>query len=474
MSVRELLQTNEEGAIEKFKKEIEPLKLNPGARDKLISMFRAAFSPSVAQESEITWDYVKPLTANEQFPYENLPEPSNPADLLKELVVCKLNGGLGTTMGCTFPKSLIVCQNGQTFFDLTIEQIRDFNNKYHVDVPLVLMQSFYTDELMKPSIEKAQSSGVRVLAYNQNKFPRIYEDTLEPVPKSADAPLSEWNPPGHGDVFHCLRDSGLLDKFLAEGKKFMFISNIDNLGARIDLKILNKVSTENRSYAAETVAKTPDDWKGGMPILYKGRVKLLETAQVPKGHMDDFCNVKIFDIFNSNNMWINLPKLKEALDKDTLVLDVIKNRKVYNGKNIFQLEAAAGSAIQSFPDSISVKVPRRRFLPVKSCNELLLMRSDLYRREGAEFLINPERGNTVLPSLKLSSFFTKVQDFEQRVPSPPSIVHLNKLVVDGDVTFGKNITLEGDVEFKCPEGEKWVVPDGKKYKDVVIASKDKL
>ena len=474
MSVRELLQTNEEAAIEKFKKEVAPLKLNPGAEEKLITMFKAAFSPSVSQESEITWDYVKPLTPNEQFPYENLPDPSDPSGLLNQLVVCKLNGGLGTTMGCTFPKSLIVCQNNQTFFDITIDQIKEFNEKYKVDVPLVLMQSFYTDELMRPSIEKAQSSGVRVLAYNQNKFPRIYEDTLEPVPKDDKAPLAEWNPPGHGDVFHCLRDSGLLDKFIQEGKKYMFISNIDNLGARIDLKILNKIASENRSYAAETVAKTPDDWKGGMPILYKGRVKLLETAQVPNGHMDDFCNVKIFDIFNSNNMWINLPKLKESLDNGSLVLDVIKNRKVYNGKNVIQLEAAAGSAIQSFPDSISVKVPRRRFLPVKSCNELLLMRSDLYKRTGAEFLLNPERGNDTLPSLKLSSFFTKVQDFEPRFQYPPSIVHLNNLVVEGDVVFGKNITLEGNVTFKCPEGQKWTVPDGKTYKDVEITSQDKL
>lgn len=450
------------------------MKLNPGAEEKLISMFRAAFSPSQSQESEITWDYVKPLTANEQFPYEDLPEPTNSTELLNQLVVCKLNGGLGTTMGCTFPKSLIICQNGQTFFDITIDQIKEFNQKYHTNVPLVLMQSFYTDDLMKPSIEKAQSSGVRVLAYNQNKFPRIYEDTLEPVPKDVNAPLNEWNPPGHGDVFHCLRDSGLLDKFLAEGKKFMFISNIDNLGANIDLKILNKVSTEDRSYAAETVAKTPDDWKGGMPILYKGRVKLLETAQVPKGHMEDFCNVKIFDIFNSNNMWINLPKLKEALDNNTLVLDVIKNRKVLDGKNVIQLEAAAGSAIQSFPDSISVKVPRRRFLPVKSCNELLLMRSDLYIRKGSEFLLNSARGNDVLPSLKLSSFYTKVQDFEPRFAHPPSIVHLNKLVIEGDVTFGEGITLEGDVEFLCPEGEKWTIPNGKTYKNVTIKSQAEL
>ncbi|KAH0787914.1 UTP--glucose-1-phosphate uridylyltransferase family protein [Histomonas meleagridis] len=471
-SVKELLSVNEEAAMEKLKKEIEPLKLNPGAQAKLITMFKAAFSPSVAQESEIVWDYVKPLTPSEQFPYENLSEPSDPVALLKQLVVIKLNGGLGTTMGCTFPKSLIVCQEGKTFFDLTCDQVRYYNKKYNVDIPLVLMQSFYTEDQMKPAIEKVKD--IRVLSYNQNKFPRIYEDTLEPVPKDDKSPLGEWNPPGHGDVFHCLRDSGLLDKLLAEGKRFIFISNIDNLGATIDLKILNKVATENRSYAAETVAKTPDDWKGGMPILYKGRVKLLETAQVPPGHMDDFVDIKKFDIFNSNNMWVSLEKLKESLDNDTLVLDVIKNHKVYNGKSVIQLEAAAGSAIQSFSDSISVKVPRKRFLPVKSCNELLLMRSDFYTESGCEFLINTKRTVEGLPSLKLGSCYTKVQDFEARFPYPPSIVNLEKLEIEGDVTFGKEIVLEGKVKISAPEGEKWIVPDGRKYKDVEITEQSKL
>lgn len=291
-----------EQKLKKFKKEIEPLNLNNGSQKKLISMFKAGLlsSPS-SQENEIDWKYVKPLTSKEQFPYENLSEISDASNLLNQLVVCKLNGGLGTTMGCTFPKSLIECQKGRTFFDLTIGQIQEFNIKYQVDIPLVLMQSFYTNELMKPSIEAAQSS-VRILTFVQNKFPRIYEETLEPVPKSDKSPNEEWNPPGHGDVFHCLKESGLLEKLISEGKKFLFISNIDNLGARIDLKILNKIAVENRSYTAETVEKTIDDWKGGIPILYKNRIKLLELAQVPKNHIDDFRNINVFDIFNTNNM----------------------------------------------------------------------------------------------------------------------------------------------------------------------------
>jgi UTP--glucose-1-phosphate uridylyltransferase len=448
------MQTDEKAAIELLIKKCEPLCLSKGALDKLVSMFKSAFSKD--SESEIVWDFVKPLTKNEQFLYEDLEEPKNPQELLKQLIVVKLNGGLGTTMGCTSPKSLINVTKDETFFDILLDQIKSLNEKYNADVPLVLMHSFYTDDLMKEHIK--DTKGVRVLTFNQNKFPRIDAETLEPVPADKNAPLSEWNPPGHGDVFHCLRDSGLLDKLLAEGRKFMFISNIDNLGAIVDLKILNKVVTENRSYAAETVAKTPDDWKGGMPILYKGRVKLLETAQVPNGHMEDFKNVKIFDIFNSNNMWVNLVTLKEALDKDTLVLDVIKNRKVYNGRNVIQLEAAAGSVIQSFKDSISVKVPRYRFIPVKSCNELLMLRSDLYHHSKAgEFKVSDIRKIPTLPSVKLSPKFQHVADFEERVKAVPSLVHADSLEIQGDVTFGPNVVIEGKVVIKGHEDKTTVI-----------------
>ena len=448
MSVASLLKTDEQAALNLFKEKCKPLNLSKGAEDKLLSMFKAAFGKD--SDSEIVWDYVKPLTEKEQFPYENLPEPSNAKELLNQLVVVKLNGGLGTTMGCTFPKSLINVTKTETFFDITVQQIRSINEQYGVDVPLILMHSFYTDDLMKPHIKDIK--GVRVLTFNQNKFPRIDAETLEPVPTSQDSPLAEWNPPGHGDVYHCLRDSGLLDQLLKEGRKYMFISNIDNLGARIDLRILNKVVSENRSYATETVAKTPDDWKGGMPILYKGKVKLLETAQVPNGHMEDFKNVKVFDIFNSNNMWVNLPTLKEALDKDTLVLDVIKNKKVYNGRNVIQLEAASGSAIQSFPDAISVKVPRSRFLPVKSCNELLMLRSDLYvHKPNGEFVLSPERKVATLPSVLLSPKFQHVSEFEKRFKAVPSLLNVDQLKVNGDVTFGEGVVIVGNVTINGPE-----------------------
>lgn len=47
-----------------------------------------------------------------------------------------------------------------------------------------------------------------------------------------------WYPPGHGDVYQSLHNSGLLEQFIREGKKYVFVSNIDNMGATVDLSIL--------------------------------------------------------------------------------------------------------------------------------------------------------------------------------------------------------------------------------------------
>ena len=459
-----------EAAVAKFIKDCECLKLTPGAHEKLISMFKAAFLPGASKRIEIDWAKVHPLTDEEMFPYDKLPEPANPAELLNQVIYVKLNGGLGTSMGCTCPKSLVVCHDGATFFDIVCDQLKYLNKTYNVNIPLVLMHSFYTDDLMKPVLSKLKD--LEVHTFLQNKFPRIYEESWEPVPNSPDCPNSMWNPPGHADVYHCLRDSGLLDKFIAQGKKYMMVSNIDNLGSRIDLKVLNKVVSENIPYACETVDKTPEEWKGGMPILYKGRVKLLETAQVPPDHMEDYIKIHYF---HANNLWINLHELKKALDNDTLVTDVMKNHKVFEGKPIIQLESASGSAVQSFPKAIALKVPRPRFIPVKLCNELVIIRADLYvRHENSEFLINEKRTVPGLPAIKLSKEFQYVSDIDKRFPHPPSIYNLVSLDVEGDVYFGKDIVIEGKVVIKAPAGEKLVIPDGKHLKDCTITSASQL
>jgi len=101
--------------------------------------------------------------------------------MLDKLVVVKLNGGLGTSMGCKGPKSVIVVRNDLTFLDLTVQQIEYLNKTFDADVPLVLMNSFNTDEETQKIIKKYSGFRVRILTFNQSCYPRINKEHLLPI-----------------------------------------------------------------------------------------------------------------------------------------------------------------------------------------------------------------------------------------------------------------------------------------------------
>ena len=203
------------------------------------------------------------------MPYAHLSNIANEdanKGLLGKLAVLKLNGGLGTTMGCIGPKSAIEVRDGLTFLDLTVRQIQVLsrfcsywclislslfqylNQKHDVGVPLILMNSFNTDSETSKIIQKYSGHGVSIKTFNQSRFPRILKESLTPMPSSYDSNIGlvrfsldfnynlihQWYPPGHGDLFESLNNSGVLDQLLAEGKEYLFVSNVDNLGATVD------------------------------------------------------------------------------------------------------------------------------------------------------------------------------------------------------------------------------------------------
>ena len=106
--------------------------------------------------------------------------------MLEKLVVVKLNGGLGTSMGCHGPKSVIPVRSDLTFLDLTVQQIEHLNKKYNTNVPLVLMNSFNTDEDTEKIVRKYKGFQVDIHTFNQSCFPRISRDSLLPVAKDFD------------------------------------------------------------------------------------------------------------------------------------------------------------------------------------------------------------------------------------------------------------------------------------------------
>lgn len=416
------------------------------------------------ETDEIEWSKIQTPTEEVVVPYETLSPPpeelQSTKKLLDKLAVLKLNGGLGTTMGCTGPKSVIEVRNGLTFLDLIVIQIEALNNRYGCNVPLLLMNSFNTHDDTQKIVGKYSDANIEIHTFNQSQYPRLVVEDFSPLPSKGIPGKDGWYPPGHGDVFPSLLNSGKLDALLSKGKEYIFVANSDNLGAIVDLKILNHLVNHQNEYCMEVTPKTLADVKGGTLISYEGRVQLLEIAQVPNEHVEEFKSIEKFKIFNTNNLWVNIKAVKRLVEADALKMEIIPNPKEVDGVKVLQLETAAGAAIRFFDNAIGINVPRSRFLPVKATSDLLLVQSDLYTLVDGFVVRNKARTSPENPSVDLGPEFKKVGDFLGRFKSIPSIIELDSLKVFGDVWFGANVILKGKVIIRANPGVKLEIPDG--------------
>nr|XP_055060466.1 UDP-glucose pyrophosphorylase 2a isoform X2 [Misgurnus anguillicaudatus] len=465
--LEKLLATAKTPELEISRKDFEGFK-------QLFHNFLQAKGPSVE------WAKIQRPPEDSIQPYEKIKLKGLPADIsssLNKLAVVKLNGGLGTSMGCKGPKSLISVRNENTFLDLTVQQIEHLNKTYNADVPLVLMNSFNTDEDTKKILQKYTHHCVKIHTFNQSRYPRINKESLLPVATNLSLTGENeeaWYPPGHGDIYASFYNSGLLDKLIAEGKEYIFVSNIDNLGATVDLHILNHLmiqpSGKRCEFVMEVTDKTRADVKGGTLMQYDGKLRLLEIAQVPKAHVDEFKSVTKFKIFNTNNLWISLPAIKRLHEQNAMDMEIIVNPKTLDGGlNVIQLETAVGAAMKSFDNALGINVPRSRFLPVKTTSDLLLVMSNLYSMDAGSLIMSPKREFPTTPHVKLGSSFTKVQDFLKRFESIPDMLELDHLTVSGDVTFGKQLTLKGTVIIIANHGDRIDIPAGAMLENKIVS-----
>ncbi|XP_059187540.1 UTP--glucose-1-phosphate uridylyltransferase-like [Centropristis striata] len=441
---------------------------------KLFHRFLQVKGPSV------DWAKINRPPEDSIQPYEKIKAkglPDNISASLNKLAVVKLNGGLGTSMGCKGPKSLISVRNENTFLDLTVKQIEHLNKTFNADVPLVLMNSFNTDEDTKKILQKYKHHRVNIHTFNQSRYPRINKESLLPIATNMGMSGENgeaWYPPGHGDVYASFSNSGLLDKLLSEGKEYIFVSNIDNLGATVDLFILHHLMSQPAErrceFVMEVTDKTRADVKGGTLIQYEDHLRLLEIAQVPKAHVDEFKSVTKFKIFNTNNLWISLPAVKRLTEQNNMDLEIIVNPKTLDGGlNVIQLETAVGAAIKSFNNALGINVPRSRFLPVKTSSDLLLVMSNLYSLDAGSLTMSKKREFPTTPHVKLGSSFTKVQDFLTRFESIPDMLELDHLTVSGDVTFGKNVSVKGTVIIIANHGDRIDIPAGAMLENKIVS-----
>lgn len=380
--------------------------------------------------------------------------PAAGAELLSQAVLIKLNGGLGTSMGLQQAKSLLEIKPGVTFLDLIVRQVRALREQAGCHVQLLLMNSFSTSEDTLTHLRRyADFADAAEVELMQNRVPKLEQESLRPVEFPAQPEL-EWCPPGHGDIFPALAGSGWLERLLARGIKYAFVSNSDNLGAQMDVHFLRWFAESGAPFVMEVTPRTEADKKGGHLAVRRedGQLILREVAQCPEADVPAFQDITRHRFFNTNNLWIRLDVLRDYMEAHggVVPLPVICNAKHVNPRDastpaVFQLETAMGAAIECFAGARAVCVPRSRFFPVKTCSDLLLLRSDAVEIDPAGCMqLAPECGG-VAPIVSLDPAVYKLVD-SLRELGVPSLKHVRRLIVRGPHSFTPGEPLSGEVE----------------------------
>jgi len=446
-----------------------------GENDASINAFKSNFRVLCSGESTMMGEAM--LDPVESLPVFDETFASDPT-LLKKTVVLKLNGGLGTGMGLDKAKSLLKVTGDNTFLDLIAQQVAFMKKKYEMpDLLFMLMNSFSTSKDTLDALAKYPDLGTGDnLQFVQNKAPKVTQDGYAPADWAADR-SHEWCPPGHGDLYPAMLGSGALEKMLGKGMKYMFVSNSDNLGAVLDNKLLTYFANSGAPFMMEVATRTDADKKGGHLAVKKSDkgLTLRESAQCPPEDEKAFQDTTRYKYFNTNNLWVDLEKLKALFDKHggALPLPVMLNEKTVDPRDkkstkVLQLETAMGAAISCFEGAIAIQIPRTRFAPVKKCDDLIALRSDAYvLTEDFRIELAPERAG-VPPTIKLDDLYKFVDAMDTLIPNGvPSLVGCKSMKVQGSLEFAAGVVVQGDVVFKNSGSEKKTVAAGT-YKDQTV------
>ncbi|WP_427876889.1 UTP--glucose-1-phosphate uridylyltransferase [Gardnerella sp. 2492-Sm] len=384
----------------------------------------------------------------------------------------KLNGGLGTSMGLSCAKSLLPVRRHKArqmrFIDIIIGQVLTARKRLGVDLPLIFMNSFRTSrdtlQVLKRNRKFVQENiPVEII---QHQEPKLVEKTGEPVSYEAD-PSLEWCPPGHGDIFSTIWESNILSTLKEHGFNYLFISNSDNLGARPSRTLAQHFENTGAPIMIEVARRTQADRKGGHIVrsVETGRLLLREMTQVHPEDRRSAQSIKKHPYFNTNNIWIRIDALQEKLEEyhGILPLPVICNRKTVdptdeNSIQVVQLETAMGAIVSLFDEAICVEVDRMRFLPVKTTNDLFIMRSDRFHLTDSYEM---EDGNYIFPDIDLDPrYYRNINDFNERFPySVPALAAAKSVTIRGDWTFGNQVSMFSDAVLE-DMGEPSYVPNG--------------
>jgi UTP--glucose-1-phosphate uridylyltransferase len=284
-----------------------------------------------------------------------------------ELAFCTMAGGMATRMG-GIVKALAEVFDGHTFLDLRLAENRSASARAGKPVPLWLMTSEATDEALREALVKAGAPS-HVACFKQDLSLRLNPDGTLFLDDEGKPSLHAT---GHGDLIDALRRSKLLGGFIANGGKYVWITNVDNLGASIDEAILGRfalAAERGIDVQCEVCPKAGD--KGGIPVHAEGKLQVLEEFRLPP----EF-DPKTVDVFNTNTFLVRADAIAKA-DFPFTYFEVEKN---VDGRPAIQFERLI-QEITAYLPSTYLRVPREgaasRFLPVKDDAELARRRDDI-------------------------------------------------------------------------------------------------
>jgi UTP--glucose-1-phosphate uridylyltransferase len=286
-----------------------------------------------------------------------------------QLGIVVLNGGMATRFGGRVKGIVDVLGPSRSFLGLTMEDVRRAENRHWGRIPVFVMNSYATDTQTKAHFAEHQDFGLR--PGQIRCFTQFVSVRLE---KNGELHLDQdgkpsWYGPGHGDFAEAFRNSGLLRQFLAEGGRYLFVSNVDNLGARISALMLgmhiaggSRPNARAPEVTVEVAPKWPGD-VGGSPFVVEGRLQLIEQIRYPPGF-----DPEIVDVFNTNTFTFTASALERDFDLNYYYVE-----KKVDGRTVVQMERLIGE-LTRWLEPMFVKVKRtgkeNRFFPIKTQDDL--------------------------------------------------------------------------------------------------------
>ncbi len=277
-----------------------------------------------------------------------------------EVCTLVLAGGMGTRFGGQV-KAAVDVLSGHTFLDLKLRDLERRGRRAQVQLPVLIMTSFATDREIARMVAQREPGALAL-----RTFPQFISLRLEPsgaLWRDAAGRLSPYAP-GHGDMVYAMKQAGLLEPLRAQGVRYLFMSNVDNLAATLEPAVLGAHVQSAAAITFEVAPLQPGD-QGGVPARLDGHLQVIEALRLPRG----FASGSI-PWFSINTMTFTLA----ALEAD-LTLDWFCVRKQVQGRVAVQFERLVNQLTARLP-SRALAVDREgadgRFLPVKDPQELAL------------------------------------------------------------------------------------------------------